>query len=127
VPPYDDRRRTTDVDGPDRARRDGATVGGATGPVADDHAEVAGDDDTRAPRVRRARDEPGGDAGPGSDRSAARCPSRTSSAAGRSLLPGLAVGDRVALHWDWVCDVLSDAQCARLESLEQDRLGVLPV
>src|SRR5688572_27589690 len=46
VPPYDDRRRTADVDGPDRARRDGATVGGATGPVADDHAEVAGDDDT---------------------------------------------------------------------------------
>jgi hypothetical protein len=45
---------------------------------------------------------------------------------GRSLLasqpPGthaatapVSVGDRVAMHWDWVCDVLSSAQVAQLE------------
>ncbi|MBO3739259.1 DUF6390 family protein [Actinoplanes flavus] len=32
----------------------------------------------------------------------------------RSLLPELAVGDRVALHWDWVCDVVTPADDARL-------------
>jgi Family of unknown function (DUF6390) len=42
----------------------------------------------------------------------------TWSAGGRSLLAGLAPGDRVSLHWDWVCDVLTDRQCARLEALE---------
>jgi hypothetical protein len=40
------------------------------------------------------------------------------SAKGRSLLPGLAPGDRVTLHWDWVCDIISDRQRARVESLE---------
>jgi hypothetical protein len=48
------------------------------------------------------------------------------SVGGLSLLPGLRPGDRVALHWDWVCDVLTDEQCARIESLERDRLGALP-
>ena len=33
VPPYEGRRETADVDGADRAYRDGANVGGATGPV----------------------------------------------------------------------------------------------
>jgi hypothetical protein len=42
------------------------------------------------------------------------------SANGFSLLPGVAPGDRVALHWDWLCDVVTEEQCARLESL-QDR------
>ena len=37
---------------------------------------------------------------------------------GRSLLAGLAPGDRVALHWDWVCDVITEQQCASLTSLE---------
>ena len=36
LPPYDDRRATADVDGPDQASRDGAKVGGATGPVEND-------------------------------------------------------------------------------------------
>jgi hypothetical protein len=36
-----------------------------------------------------------------------------------ALLPGVAVGERVALHWDWLCDVLTESQCARLESLEE--------
>jgi Family of unknown function (DUF6390) len=40
------------------------------------------------------------------------------SAGGRSLIPTPEVGDRVALHWEWICDTLTDAQCARLEALE---------
>jgi hypothetical protein len=36
VPPYDGRRTSADVGGPDETRRDGANVGGATGPVEDD-------------------------------------------------------------------------------------------
>jgi hypothetical protein len=37
VPPYDGRRESADVDGPESSTRDGAEVGGATGPVeADD-------------------------------------------------------------------------------------------
>jgi hypothetical protein len=43
------------------------------------------------------------------------------SALGRSLLDGLTPGDRVALHWDWVCDVLTEPQCERLRSLESLR------
>lgn len=41
------------------------------------------------------------------------------SANGRSLLPGLAVGDKVALHWDWVCDVITGEQVARIDAYEQ--------
>ncbi|WP_275410436.1 DUF6390 family protein, partial [Asanoa siamensis] len=37
---------------------------------------------------------------------------------GWSLLPGLAAGDRVALHWNWVCDTLTDDQADRIETLE---------
>jgi hypothetical protein len=33
VPPYEGRRETADVDGEEELRRDGANVGGATGPV----------------------------------------------------------------------------------------------
>ncbi|WP_328535379.1 DUF6390 family protein [Streptomyces sp. NBC_00344] len=40
------------------------------------------------------------------------------SVGGRSLIGGLSPGDRVALHWDWVCDVLTEQQSARIESLE---------
>jgi hypothetical protein len=35
-----------------------------------------------------------------------------------SLLPGLAPGDRVALHWAWVCDVLTEEQAAVVEQFE---------
>jgi hypothetical protein len=35
LPPYEGRRETADVDGPERTVRDGAKVGGATGPVED--------------------------------------------------------------------------------------------
>ncbi|WP_433375584.1 DUF6390 family protein [Actinoplanes sp. CA-142083] len=41
------------------------------------------------------------------------------SAGGRSLLDGLSPGDRVALHWDWVCDVITPEQASRIESLEE--------
>jgi len=46
-------------------------------------------------------------------------------AQGRCLLDGLEPGDRVALHWDWVCDTISDQQAARLESLEKRQLSAL--
>lgn len=41
---------------------------------------------------------------------------------GRSLLAGLAPGDQVALHWDWVCDVLTDQQVALLLGYEERQL-----
>ncbi|MCX4723135.1 DUF6390 family protein [Streptomyces sp. NBC_01306] len=45
---------------------------------------------------------------------------------GRSLIAGVSPGDRVALHWDWVCDVLTDDQAARIESIEDRRHGAVP-
>ena len=45
------------------------------------------------------------------------------SAEGRSLLPGLAAGDRVALHWDWVCDVITAEQGARIEARQARSLA----
>ncbi len=52
------------------------------------------------------------------------------SMAGRSLLPSgdphrppVAVGDHVAMHWDWVCDILSPPQVAELESRTADQLA----
>ena len=35
VPPYDGRRESADVDGPEKSTKDGARTGGATGPVED--------------------------------------------------------------------------------------------
>jgi hypothetical protein len=35
----------------------------------------------------------------------------------------VSVGDHVAMHWDWVCDVLSPAQVARLELHTTDQLA----
>lgn len=46
VPPYEGRRESADVDGQDESTRDGAKVGGATGPVADDQPKAADPDDT---------------------------------------------------------------------------------
>lgn len=52
---------------------------------------------------------------------------------GRSLLASpppssgagapVAVGDQVAMHWDWVCDVLAPAQVAQLEARSADQLA----
>jgi hypothetical protein len=47
------------------------------------------------------------------------------SAGGRSLLGGLSPGDRVALHWDWVCDVLTDSQVALIEGRERRQLAFI--
>lgn len=38
---------------------------------------------------------------------------------GKSLLTAPAIGDRVSLHWDWVCEVLTSDQAARLVRLEE--------
>lgn len=38
------------------------------------------------------------------------------SVGGRALVPSPAPGDTVALHWDWVCDVLAPAQVAAVEA-----------
>jgi hypothetical protein len=40
VPPYEDRRETADVDPPEEGHRDGAEVGGATGPVESDEQDT---------------------------------------------------------------------------------------
>lgn len=37
---------------------------------------------------------------------------------GASLMEAPQVGDLVALHWDWVCDTLSEEQAARIDRLE---------
>jgi uncharacterized protein DUF6390 len=44
-------------------------------------------------------------------------------AGGRSLLSGLAPGDRVALHWDWICDALTDDEAALIEGYERRQLS----
>ncbi len=46
MPPYDDRRETADVDGPEELRKDGANVGGATGPVESDEMKSTPKEDT---------------------------------------------------------------------------------
>jgi Family of unknown function (DUF6390) len=51
------------------------------------------------------------------------------SVAGRSLLPSadglppVSAGDQVAMHWDWVCDVLTDDQLIQLDSRTADQLA----
>ncbi len=47
------------------------------------------------------------------------------SSGGRSLLPAaeLAAGAQIAMHWDWACDVLDDAQVARLARHTADQLA----
>lgn len=43
---------------------------------------------------------------------------------GRSLLPGVGVGDQVAIHWDWICDVLTPDQVASIQSTNAHQLEV---
>ncbi|MGI8701424.1 MAG: DUF6390 family protein [Nocardioidaceae bacterium] len=43
---------------------------------------------------------------------------------GKSLLYGVEVGDLVAVHWDWVCDILSADQAAAAEHYERRQLGI---
>jgi len=40
------------------------------------------------------------------------------SANGRAFLDRVSPGDRVALHWDWVCDVITQVQADEIESRE---------
>jgi Family of unknown function (DUF6390) len=40
---------------------------------------------------------------------------------GSSLIDPPAVGDTVALHWDWVCEVLTTERAGRIEDLERRR------
>jgi hypothetical protein len=44
---------------------------------------------------------------------------------GRSLLDGLSPGEQVSLHWDWVCDVVTQEQATSIESGEARQLAVL--
>ena len=46
VPPYDGRREAADVDGEEELRKDGANVGGATGPVESDEMKSTPKQDT---------------------------------------------------------------------------------
>jgi len=41
----------------------------------------------------------------------------------RAARPPVSVGDQVAMHWDWVCDVLRPAQVAQLEVQTADQLA----
>ena len=44
---------------------------------------------------------------------------------GRSFLEGVSAGDRVALHWDWVCDVITEQQAVSIESREARQRALL--
>src|SRR5262249_33110824 len=45
------------------------------------------------------------------------------SSGGRSLLARPEPGDRVALHWDWLCDVLTAEQASLIEGYERRQLS----
>ena len=66
VPPYEGRRETADVDGEEKLRREGANVGGATGPVQSDERKAAEPSDTprgavASPADEQPAEESGGD------------------------------------------------------------------
>jgi hypothetical protein len=46
VPPYEGRRESADMAGPEESTRDDAKVGGATGPVADDEPKAPDPENT---------------------------------------------------------------------------------
>lgn len=43
--------------------------------------------------------------------------------ADNGLAPPVSVGDQIAMHWNWVCDVLSPAQVGQLEQHTTDQLA----
>jgi hypothetical protein len=57
VPPYEGHRETADVDGEEKLRRDGANVGGATGPVESDERKAPEPADTPGGAVASPADE----------------------------------------------------------------------
>ena len=60
LPPYEGRRETADVDGEDNLHRDGANVGGATGPVESDEQKAP--EPANPPGTTRGEDVGGGGA-----------------------------------------------------------------
>jgi hypothetical protein len=61
MPPYDDRRESADVDSGD-THRDGANVGGATGPVESDELKSTPKEDTpRGAEASPADEQPAAD------------------------------------------------------------------
>jgi hypothetical protein len=69
VPPYEGRRESADVEGEEKVHRDGADVGGATGPVesaerkAPEPAHTPGGAVASPADEQPAEDTPGGDPG----------------------------------------------------------------
>ncbi len=45
---------------------------------------------------------------------------------GQGLLDAVSVGDLVALHWDWVCDVLDEPSQQEIIRREAAQLAALP-
>lgn len=57
VPPYEDRRKTADVDGPEESTKDGAKTAGATGPVEDDQMKAEDPQDIERGAISSPSDE----------------------------------------------------------------------
>jgi hypothetical protein len=57
VPPYEGRRESADIDDADQGRRDGANVGGATGPVESAEPKAPEPADTPRGAVASPADE----------------------------------------------------------------------
>lgn len=67
VPPYEGRRESADVDPQETSTKDGAKVGGATGPVADDEMKAPDPEETERGRVASPADEQPGEESPTTD------------------------------------------------------------
>jgi hypothetical protein len=67
VPPYEGRRESADVAGEEKLRRDGADVGGATGPVESDERKAPDPEDTPRGAVASPADEQPAEQTPGAD------------------------------------------------------------
>ncbi len=57
LPPYEGRRESADIDDQSESTKDGAKVGGATGPVVDDELKAANPADTDRGAVASPADE----------------------------------------------------------------------
>jgi hypothetical protein len=87
VPPYDDRKQSAEPDQEGGTHRDGARVGGATGPVEDDEFKAPSPSDTPGGRT----------ASPADEQPAEQMPDGTSDEQGTDLgshIPGTPKGDR---------------------------------
>jgi hypothetical protein len=67
VPPYEGRRDSADVDEQEESTKDGAKVGGATGPVADDEMKAPEPEETERGRVASPADEQPAEESPTTD------------------------------------------------------------